>query len=130
MEVGFIEDFDLLQLRPHIQQILYGFYNLIIIELRLFQESVGHDQGNLKGGVIGNEFDEQGNGRQIAFIGNLEKYVLIFIIPKEPVPVRMKPERLMQLKVKSNKRHGNLPLQGYMIILYESYATTSLLAGN
>src|SRR3990170_3175324 len=108
MEVGLIEDFDLLQLPPRIQQILYGLYNLQIIELRLFQECAGHAQGNLKGGVIGNEFGEQGKGRQITFIGNLEKYVLIFFIPKEPVPVGMQPERLMQLKVKSNKRHGNL----------------------
>src|SRR3990172_3828399 len=115
MEIGLIEDFDLLQLPPRIQQILYGLYNLVIIELRLFQESAGHAQGDLKGGVIGNEFCEQGKGRQITFIGNLEKYVLIFFIPEEPIPVGMQPERLMQLKVKSNKRHGNFPLQGYRI---------------
>ena len=58
MEVGLIEDFDLLQLPPRIQQILYGLYNLVIIELRLFQKSAGHAKGDLKGGVIGNEFCE------------------------------------------------------------------------
>jgi hypothetical protein len=110
MVIGLIETFHLPTLPAGGKQFLEGLDDLGVIKLRLFQKSSRKTEGNLKQRIFGDKFREHPHGREIALVGNFQEDIAVPFFPEELVPVRMKPKRLMHLKIKGDEGHKNSSL--------------------
>jgi hypothetical protein len=86
MIISFFEELDLISVFAGGEQLLKAGDYLWSVHLRLFEERAGHTEGDFEAGIFLDEFGEHHCRGQIAFVGDLFKYLFVHLVPDELFP--------------------------------------------
>jgi len=106
MIVGLVQEFYLSPLPTGVGKTLQGGDDLRPVILRLFEENAGHAHGDLEFRMGLKKFCKKVGSRKVALIRHLVENFPILLLPEELVPFRVEPERLVELKIDGQQRHG------------------------